>query len=310
MTQRDSPSGISALATAPVPSRGWTEAGLVVMVLIWGANFAVVKRALDAFDPLGFNALRFLLASLFVYAVLRARGPVRLPGRRDIPRVLLLGVLGNAVYQMTFIFGLDRTQAGNAGLMMALSPLFVAVLSAWLGHERPGGLAWMGAGLSVVGVGLVSGGSVRMEGATLTGDLVMVGAGLLWALYSVGAQPLVARYGPVPTTAWTLWSGGAVLVLVGIPSVARQEWAAVDAVAWGGLLFSAFLSIGLAYLIWYRGVERIGNTRTAIFSNAIPVVALGVGALWLGERVTAGSIAGAALIIGGVLLVRKNTASG
>ena len=68
-------SAVGAEATAPVPQQwGWTETALSVMVLVWGVNFAVVKRALVAFDPLAFNALRFVIASVFVYAVLRARG--------------------------------------------------------------------------------------------------------------------------------------------------------------------------------------------------------------------------------------------
>jgi drug/metabolite transporter (DMT)-like permease len=79
----------------------------------------------------------------------------------------------------------------------------------------------------------------------------------------------------------------------------------VDTVSWAGLLYSAFLSIGLAYLLWYRGVARLGGSRTAIYSNLTPVVALAAGALWLGEDLTLLSVVGAALVIGGVMLVRE-----
>ncbi len=139
-----------------------------------------------------------------------------------------------------------------------------------------------------------------------TGDLVLLGAAVMWALYTVGARPLVEKYGSVPVTAWTLWVGTAGLVAIGAPSLAGQAWGAVEAEAWGGLLFSALFSIGLAYLIWYRGVERIGNTRTSVFSNLTPVVALLFGALWLGERPTAPALLGAALILGGIFLVRSD----
>lgn len=301
------PAAPGAQAGGPVPPRGWTEAGLAAMVLIWAVNFSVVKRALAAFDPLGFNALRFVLASAFVLAVLRAQGPLRWPARHDVPRLLLLGVVGNVLYQLAFIFGLDLTRAGNASVMMALTPLFIALLSWLAGHERPGPRTWAGGLCSVTGVALVSRSALQLEGAsTLLGDVIMIGAGVVWALYSVGSRPLVRRYGSVPTTAWTLWSGAVVLALLGIPSLVAQDWAAVDAVAWGGLVFSALLSIGLAYLIWYRGVERIGNTRTSIYSNLTPAVALVVAAVWLGERLTALSVLGAALTIGGVMLVRSD----
>jgi drug/metabolite transporter (DMT)-like permease len=302
------PNGIApAQATAPAPA-GWTEAGLAMMVLIWALNFSVVKRALDAFDPLGFNALRFLLASAFVYAVLRWHGPIRLPLRRDLPRLIALGVLGNVLYQLAFIFGLNLTRAGNASVMMALTPLFIALLSWRVGHEEPGLWTWVGGAFSVAGVVLVSGAALQLEGTrqALLGDGIMIAAGIVWACYTVGARPLVQRYGSVQTTAWTLWSGSVVLVLLGVPALRTQAWQDVDPIAWGGLFFSAFLSIGLAYLIWYRGVERLGNTRTSIYSNLTPAVALVIAAFWLGERLTLLAVIGAAMTIGGVMLVRSD----
>ena len=115
---------------------------------------------------------------------------------------------------------------------------------------------------------------------------------------------MILRYGAVRTTAWTLWSGAVIIFLMGLPSLFRQDWGAIDAVSWAGLLYSAFLSIGLAYLLWYRSVGRIGSSRTAIYSNLTPVVALAAGAVWLGEGLTPLSLVGAAMVIGGVMLVR------
>jgi len=280
------------------------------MVVVWGVNFAVVKRALATFEPLGFNALRFALASLFVLAVLRSRGPLRWPDRSDIPRFIGLGVIGNVLYQMGFILGLERTRAGNASLMLSLTPIFTAVLSAASGGERPGPRSWAGGLVSVAGVALVTGSAIRMEGSTrtLAGDLLLIGAALVWAIFTVGAAPMVRRYGSTQATAWTLWVGAAGLLLIGSPALARQDWGAVSAEAWGGLLFSAVFAIGLAYLLWYRGVERIGNTRTAIFSNLTPAVALAFGALLLGEHPSALALTGAALTLGGVMLVRSDVA--
>jgi drug/metabolite transporter (DMT)-like permease len=193
-------------------------------------------------------------------------------------------------------------------VMMALTPLFIALLSWRMGHEQPGRLTWIGGACSVAGVALVSSSALRLEGTTLAllGDLIMIGAGITWACYTVGSRGMIQRYGSVQVTAWTMWSGAVVLALLGVPSLLAQPWAAVDAVAWGGLMFSAFLSIGLSYLIWYRGVERLGNTRTSIYSNLTPAVALVVAAVWLGERLTVFSVIGAAMTIGGVMLVRSD----
>lgn len=295
----------NAQASAPVPARGWTEAGLAVMVVIWGTNFAVVKRALEGFLPLGFNALRYLLASLLVYAVLRSRGPLRPPARADVPRILALGLVGNTIYQMAFITGLDGTRAGNASLMLALVPVFVLLFGLRSDRERRPA-AWLGAILSVAGVAAVSGSTAGLEGGpTIRGDVTMIGAAVVWALYTVEARPLIERYGSVQATAWTLWVGGIGIFVIGIPSLVRQSWSDIDLAGWGGLLYSALFSIGLAYLIWYRGVERLGGARTAVFSNLTPVVALITGAVWLGETMTLLSAAGAAMVVVGVMLVRR-----
>lgn len=298
-----------AQATAPVPTRGWTEAGLMLMVVIWGVNFAVVKRALVGFSPLGFNALRYVLASALVYAVLRSRGRLRAPARADLPRIVALGLIGNTVYQLAFILGVDGTRAGNASLMLALVPVFVLMLG-FRQRNRHGPRVWTGVVLSVIGVAAVSRSTISMEGlATLRGDLLMIGAAAVWAIYTTEARPLIEKYGSVQTTAWTLWIGAIGIFIFGVPSLAAQDWTIIDAAGWGGLAFSALLSIGLAYLIWYRGVERLGGARTAVFINFTPVVALLTGAIWLGETLTPLSVAGAAMVLSGVVLVRSGSAS-
>ena len=304
----DSHGEVSPQATAPVPGWGWTETSLAVMVLVWGVNFAVVKATLAVFSPLAFNALRFAIASVFVYAVLRSRlGAIGRPEPRDVPRFIALGLLGNVLYQMTFILGLDRTRAGHASLVLALTPVTTAFLSMLIGHERPGPRTWIGAATSILGVALVTGSGLAVEGSgALVGDLILLGACVTWAAYTVGARPLVQRYGALRSTAWTMWVGALGLLVAGAPSLAAQDWGAVDARAWGGLLFSAFFAIGLAYLIWYRGVEKIGNTRTAIFSNLTPVVAMAAAAVLLRETPSASALLGGALTITGVMIVRSD----
>lgn len=284
-------------------SRRWTEAGLLAMVVIWGINFVVVKWALDAFEPLAFNAVRHVIASAFMVVVLSRRGRLIMPAREDFGRIIRLGIVGHFAYQMAFVYGIERTRAGNASLMLALVPLFLLVLDNGRGERRT--MAWLGALLSVAGVALVSGSTLRLEGAeTLLGDLILIGAAGVWALYTLGAQSLIQRYGPIRTTAWTLFVGSFFLFLSGIPSLFHQDWSRVGGAAWAGALFSSLFSIGIAYLLWYRGVQQLGGPRTAIYANLAPVVALIAGAIVLGEILTLYSVVGAVMILGGILFVR------
>ena len=112
-----------------------TQTGLLFLALIWGLNFPIIKHALGEFSPLAFNALRFPLASAVLFGLMAFGPGLSLPRRKDVPRVLALGVLGNVVYQLLFIYGLDRTLAGNASLLRSTTPVWTAILSSLAGRS-------------------------------------------------------------------------------------------------------------------------------------------------------------------------------
>ncbi len=298
--------GRFAPATPPLGG-GSADGGLLLMAVIWGVNFPLIKAALSEIPPLAFNALRFPLAALTVFLILRRKGALPWPRRADWPRVVFLGILGNLVYQGFFIFGVDLTLAGNASLLLATTPVWTLGLSSLRGHERPGPLVWIGVLATLTGMVLVVLGgemSLAVQESTLRGDLLILGGAVTWSAYTVGSRGLIATYGSVPVTAWTLWIGTVGLVLLGLPSLARTPLAQVSLLAWGGVAYAGILAIGLAYLLWYRGVQNIGNARTAAYSNLTPVVALGIAWAWLGEVPTLLQIAGAGIILGGLTLAR------
>ncbi|HUG38952.1 MAG TPA: DMT family transporter [Longimicrobiales bacterium] len=285
------------------------EAGLLVMVAVWAVNFSFIKVALEEIPPFAFNALRFPLAALLLAAVLKSRGRLRLPDPPDRGRVVALGVIGNVLYQLLFIAGMDRSRAGNASLLLTGSPVYTALLSAALGHERVRALAWVGIAATVSGIALVVGsgeGGFRFGTATLAGDLMLIAASAVWAFYTVGARDLIRKYGSVAVTAWTLWVGAALLFVIGVPDLIRLE-RTPSPLAWGGVAYGGVFGIGVAYLLWYRGVRVLGNTHTSAFSNLTPVLAVLVAWAWLGEVPNVWQVLGAVVIIGGISIVRRST---
>lgn len=269
-------------------------------------NFPLIKVALQDFHPLAFNALRFPLAAAVLLLLMKATGGLRWPQGPDRLRVVGLGILGNVVYQLLFIVGLSRTGAGNASLLLATTPAWTAVLSTAAGHERLARQVWLGVGGAVGGMVLVVAGGqgFRFQGSTLTGDLLMVAASMTWAAYTVGARPVIQRYGAMPVTAWTLWAGMPGLVILGIPALLRTDFQSVGAASWGALVYAGVLAISVAYALWNRGVRRLGNARTAIYSNTVPVVALAAAWIGLGETPSPLQLVGAAVILGGLTLAR------
>jgi drug/metabolite transporter (DMT)-like permease len=276
--------------------------------VIWGVNFPVIKSALSELEPLAFNALRFPLASLVLFLILRSRGRLFMPSGADLPRLIGLGILGNVVYQLLFIYGLQGTLAGNASLLLATTPMWTTLLSSVAGHEAIPPRLWLGLAGTIVGIGLVVlGGSaqVSLGGETLRGDLLTLVASLVWSSYTVLARRYIHRYGSLPVTAWTLWIGTVPLVLLGVPQLRATELGALSPGAWVGVVYAGTLAVGLAYLLWNRGVRRLGNARTALHSNLVPVVALVAAWALIGERPTAPQVVGALIIIGGVSLARS-----
>ena len=291
------------------PADGTTLLGLLGVAVIWGTNFAVIKVALEDLSPEALNALRFPLASILLVGVLRIRGRLRFPEREDVAKLVGLGILGNVLYQLLFIHGLDLTSAGNASLLLATVPVWTILLSSVLGHERPSPLVWLGIVGTLAGMILVvlGGAGVELGGSSLEGDLLMAAAALGWAGYTVGSRGMIRKYGPLRTTTWTLSVGTIGLLLLGWPDLADLEWAAVSPVAWIGVVYAGVFALSIAYLLWYRGVQRIGSSRTAAYSNLVPVVALLVAWGWLGEVPSALQWIGAAIILGGISVTRMGT---
>lgn len=277
------------------------------MAIIWGINFPLIKASLEYLPPLAFNGLRFPLAALTVLIILRLQGHLPRPDTVDWPRIVALGILGNVVYQGFFIFGVNGTLAGNASILLATTPVWTLGLSALRGHENPGLQMWFGVLATISGMVLVVFGSEKAVGigtSSLQGDLLMVGAAVTWSLYTVGSRGLVKKYGSIPVTAWTLWIGCIGLVALGIPSLEELSFQTVPGLAWAGVAYAGILAIGLAYILWYRGVQKIGNSRTAAYSNLTPLIALIVAWAWLGEAPGILQVLGAIVVLVGLSLAR------
>jgi drug/metabolite transporter (DMT)-like permease len=151
---------------------------------------------------------------------------------------------------------------------------------------------------------VVSGRGEVSLGETVLGDSLLLASTLCWSLYTVGSKRLMDTYGAMKATTIMMTSGTPLLLLICAPSLLSQDWLRVRPVAWAGLAYSGVFAIALAYIIWSYGVRKIGSTRTAIYSNITPIVALLVAWPALGESPTPGQLAGAAVIFAGIYLVR------
>ncbi|HET7600074.1 MAG TPA: DMT family transporter, partial [Gemmatimonadales bacterium] len=247
---------------------------MLLVCLIWGTNFSVIKSAFPLMPPLAFTAVRFVISSALLWGLLRWReGPVVLPrGKRAA--LVALGILGNTLYQVAFTVGLAHTEATNSSLIISAVPTVVLAFGALLGIERPSGRMYAGVALATAGVALVvTAKGVAFERETLYGDFLSVLAMLCWAGYTLGVRRYLRGVSPLAVTALTTITGTPGLVLVGAPQVLRLDWHALTGAVWMALAYSSVLSLVVAYFIWNSSIQRVGSSRTAIYMCVTPLFA-------------------------------------
>lgn len=294
------------------------DVALVCMVAIWGTNYSVMKLAFEEMPQQPFNALRMALAAL-VFAIAisvilhRAARGLSHPRmffthepltRADILAMGGLGLVGHFAYQLCFVGGVARTSVANSSLIIGATPVLVALIGAALGRERVSAMHWIGAAVSAAGIWIVVGSGAALGGDHLTGDLLVLASVLCWTIYTVGASSLLKRHSPLFVTGVSMAIGATLYVIVTLPQLGRVDWSLVSAWTWWALVFSSLLALCLSYLIWYGAVQKIGMARTSVYSNLVPVAAMSVATIWLGEPLTGRRLLGAALVLGGVALTR------
>lgn len=286
------------------------QAALVGAIVAWASAFAAVKVLLDSgFAGEDLALVRYGVAVPgFAYLLYRAGG---LPGigLRDAARVAAAGLIIVAGYQLSLNLGTAHTTAGMAALVVALAPALTVLVAAAIGYEPLTSRRALGTAVAFAGVALVvtlgSGASVSVSDAK--GPLIVLGAPVAFALYAVLLKPLFARYGAIQLTAASSLVGTVGLLPFARPSTVESVAGAspgdLALIVWLGL----FSTLG-AYVAWTKALEAIGPARASVWANAVPPLAVVIAAVTLGETITPWFAAGAALVIGGVVLAQRSGA--
>lgn len=293
------------------PLFGVTDLLLLFTVCIWAVNFIVIKNVISgSLQPIAFTALRFVVASSVLLPLLRGLTPAeRAVNDSDRWKIVGLGLIGNALYQIFFITSMANTLPTNAALILATPPIFIALIGALFKLEKLTWLAWLGIFLSFGGIALVILGGAPTETSNgaphpLWGDLLALGAAMMWAVYTLLAAPMLRRHSPVKLTALSVAAGTVPLLLIATPSLLATDWSSVGPAAWLGVLYCGGMAIAVGYLMWNRGVQQVGAARTAVYSNLTPVLVALIAWLVRGDPLTVYHVAGAIIILTGITLTR------
>ena len=282
------------------------EAGVLLTVLIWSANFVVVKASISAIGPLTFTSARYVIATLTLFAIVRWRtGAIRRPEGLTL-RLLALGMLGFGCYQLVWSLGLTQITAGDSALIVAASPVFVALLAGAVGMDRLTAPKLAGALIAFAGVAIVITATHKVDlGASLLGDALTLLAAVFWAFYTVLGTRMLRRIDPLQATAWTVFGGTLFLLPLGIIEVLVGPPPVVTAAVVTAAVFSGAFAAGIANVLVFNGIRLVGPTRVSAGQFLVPFGAVILGSLVLSEPVGMAQIAGGAVIVLGVWLTRR-----
>lgn len=289
----------SAALPAVHPSRGAVLA--VVTVLCWASAFPAIRIAVRGFGPLEVAFLRAAAATLALGAIAVARR-VGMPDWRDLPALAGLGLVGHALYTATLSLGQTRIPAATASFLIASAPIWMVVIGRLTGTERVTRWGLAGLLVSLAGVLVISlgrGGALRLNGYALA----VLGAALLQAVYSMGQRPLLARRSGLQVVAFAAlfaalgflpWSGRAL-----------AQFALAGAGPRCAVLFLGVVPTAVGYWTWAGANRHLPASVAGSFLYLVPPVALLLGWAALGEVPTFLSLAGGALVVGGVAMVQR-----
>lgn len=286
---------------------GTTDVLMLLAILLWAVNFSFVKIALRELSPLGFNGIRLLFASAVLFLILVLSGESFKMDKKTFWKLVFLGLIGNTSYQMLFIHGINLTTASNSAIIIAMTPVFIALLSSLMKHERVHPAAWAGILFSFVGFYLVIAsrfGTIQFSSQSVRGDLLIFFGNICWAIYTVFSKPLLERMSPLKLTTLTMASGTFFFLPFCIKDIARIPYSTVSLKAWASLLYSGLFALVICYVIWYASVQRVGNNKTAIYDYLIPVFTVIFAYFIIDERITGLQAVGALIIFLGVYMAR------
>lgn len=281
---------------------------MLVGTFFWASNIIAGKFALRSMGALALAQVRVtgagaIFAIAFVFWHNRPR--LRLT-RRDLGYLAITALFGITLNQIFFIGGIGRTSAAHAGLIIALGPVMVLILSCAMHLEALTLLKSMGAAISFAGVVVLTTGKTQPGSRiTLWGDFIMVLGTAVFAYYTILLKKVANRYDALSLNTILFMLGAAFMLPFSARDLLAVHWTALPAQAWWGIAFLVTCGSVLAYLIYAFALTDLTATRVAAFNYLQPVIAAALGAWLLGETLTARVIVGGGFILAGVYLTER-----
>ena len=285
-----------------IDARDWSLLG--VLSVLWGGSFFFNGLILRELPPLTVVFLRVAVAALILLPLLRA---YRIPFPRGVSGwtpFVAIALFNNVLPFSLIVTGQTYIASGLASILNATTPLFTVMVMAAVGEERLSGRRIAGVVTGLIGVAILRG---EAAGFIKTGQgigiLLCLGATVSYALSALLARRLLANSPPLGTATFQLLASTAMMAIVA--GSVEQPWRLPmpGMTTWLAVIGLAALSTALAYIVFFQIVRRSGATNVMLVTLLIPVTAILLGYLVLGESISARELIGAAVIGSALLLI-------
>lgn len=284
-----------------MPTNKKSLGAIVFTVLVWASAFPGIRAGLEGYSPGELALLRYIFASLTLAVCILFR-PLRSPRQEDIPGMAALGALGIAIYHVALNYGEQTVTAGGASFLIATSPVFATLLAYWFLNERLTRWGWMGILVSLIGIGFIAFGESASLGFD-PGALLVLTASVSGAGYFTLQKFYLDRYTAFELTTYAVWTG-TLFMMFFLPGVIHQipraPLEATAAVAYIGVVPGA-----LAYVTYAYVLAQMPVSMTTSFLYLVPVLAIPISWVWLGEVPRLLAIGGGIVALVGVIIVQR-----
>jgi drug/metabolite transporter (DMT)-like permease len=292
----------------------WTYVKLLLMAFFWGGTFIAGRVVVRDVEPCSAAFLRFAIASVLLAAIAwrQERRSMLLRADQILP-VVVLGLSGIFAYNILFMKGLKLIEAGRASMIIANNPILIALCSAFFFKEKLTPIRLAGILVSISGaVVVISRGhpGSLFRGGIGPGEIMIFGCVACWVTFSLVGKAVMRRLGPLPSVTYAVLVGTLALAWPAFAEGLAGKMAAYRVRDWVSLAFLGVLGTVVGFVWFYQGIQKIGAMRTGLFISFVPISAVFLAFLILGEPITASLLVGTVLVTAGVCMTNRTVETG
>lgn len=283
---------------------------LTAMTLIWGGNFVIGRSLMQDLAPMSAAFCRFAIASVaLVLLTWRLEGRWPSLSRLQALQILALGAIGIFLYNACFFIGLQSVPASRAALIVTTNPTAIAIGAALCFGERLSAIRIAGIALAAAGAAtILSEGNwpALLARGLSRGDGYLLACIVTWTIFTLLGRVVTRELSPLVATTYACLAGTPMFLGPALGEGLLQGVRAYSLANWLGLAYFGLLGTVLAFWWYYQGVRAIGAARAAVFINLVPIVAVALAALLLGEPLTPALLVGGSLTVAGIFLTNRS----